>query len=115
MKCVSDDHWDDKDAQVVCRMLGLNHHGAKATSSSHFGRVQVNFAMDDLKCSGTERGLNDCPHNPRHNCGTHEGAGVRCHDKGKENVLVWLPTPKSGPARPPLGVNVCFCLSVCLS
>ena len=87
MKCVSDDHWDDKDAQVVCRMLGLNHYGAKATSSSHFGRVQVNFAMDDLKCSGTERNLNDCPHNPRHNCGTHEGAGVRCHDKGKVNIV----------------------------
>ena len=82
-KYFSDDHWDDKDAQVVCRMLGLNPHGAKATSSSHFGRVQVNFAMDDLKCSGTERSLNDCPHNPRHNCGAHEGAGVRCHDIGK--------------------------------
>ena len=68
-------------------MLGLNPHGAKATSSSHFGRVQVNFAMDDLKCSGTERSLNDCPRNSRHNCGTNEGAGVRCLDKGKLDII----------------------------
>lgn len=63
-------------------MLGLNPHGAKATSNSHFGRVQVNFAKDDLKCSGTESNLKDCPHIKTHNCGSHEGAGVKCHGGG---------------------------------
>ena len=67
-------------------MLGLNPHGAKATSNSHFGKVKTNFAKDDLKCSGTESNLKYCSHTKTHNCGSHEGAGVRCHDKGGLNI-----------------------------
>ena len=40
------------------RSLGLT--GGQATRRSRFGRVPDNFIMDDVKCSGRERRLEDC-------------------------------------------------------
>ena len=74
----SDDHWDNRDAQVVCRMLGYNSNGAIAKSGSTYGSVPTNFVMDDVHCIGTEETLEDCNYSPTHNCGRHEGAGVIC-------------------------------------
>ena len=71
-------------------MLGLNPLGAKATSKSNFGKVQVNFAKDDVKCSGGESSLKYCPHIKTHNCGSHEGAGVICNDKSRGNISFFL-------------------------
>lgn len=38
------------------------------------------IVLDDLRCSGTEARLVDCPHNGLtiHNCVHSEDAGVRC-------------------------------------
>jgi len=74
---VCDDMWDDKDAAVVCRMLGYN--SGQATTYSTFGQVETSFIMDDVQCSGYETNITDCPHNSQHNCASYEGAGVRCH------------------------------------
>ena len=74
----SDDHWDDRDAQVVCKMLGFSKYGAIATHSSNYGSVVDNFIMDDVNCDGTEETLEDCGYNPTDNCGSSEGAGVIC-------------------------------------
>ena len=59
-------------------MLGFSQIGAMAVSSSTFGSVSTNFIMDDVQCDGTEETLEDCSYNPRHNCGSSEGAGVIC-------------------------------------
>jgi len=77
-KPICDDYWDDKDAKVVCRMLGFSTDGAIATTRSQFGRVSRDFIMDDVKCQGSETDINDCNHRDTHNCGRSEGAGVRC-------------------------------------
>ena len=80
-----DDSWDDKDAKVVCRMLGFNDGiGIDPTKSSQndpnpFGNVpSADFSMDDVKCTGEEKNILDCPHSTTHNCIINEGAGVRC-------------------------------------
>ena len=39
--------------------------------------------MDDVQCTGSETDIMDCPHNPSHNCGSSEGAGVRCGIQNK--------------------------------
>ena len=44
----SDDDWDDKDAAVVCRMLGYNSSFAKAVIGSTFGSVPSTFEMDEV-------------------------------------------------------------------
>ena len=74
----SDDSWGNRDAQVVCRMLGYNSNGAIAKSGSTYGSVSTNFIMDDVNCIGTEETLEDCNYSPSHNCGSSEGAGVIC-------------------------------------
>ena len=45
----SDDNWDDKDAMVVCRMLGLNSTFARAVKKSAFGAVPDTFVMDEVQ------------------------------------------------------------------
>ena len=74
---VCDDGWGNTDANVVCRQLGFP--GGVATTSSYFGAVSTStFAMDDVHCTGSESSLLECSHLTSDNCGTHEGAGVRC-------------------------------------
>ena len=75
---VCDDSWDDKDARVVCRQLGLDF--GHATTLSHFGTVPTNFIMDEVACSGSEGTLQSCHHSPSHNCKGSEGAGVVCYE-----------------------------------
>ena len=74
----SDDAWDTKDAQVVCRTLGFSTKGAVATSRSKFGRVSADFIMDNVHCDGTESHIGLCTHVRKHDCSSSEGAGVIC-------------------------------------
>ena len=72
-----DDSWDDKDATVVCQMLGFN--SGIAFTDPIFGNVpSANFIMDNVECKGTERSIFYCKHQTTHNCHINEGAGVRC-------------------------------------
>ena len=34
--------------------------------------------MNYFHCSGSETGIENCPHSGYHNCGENEGAGVVC-------------------------------------
>jgi len=81
-KPVCDDSWDDKDAKVLCRMLGFNSGTAiikPGNKRNPFGNVpSEDFSMDDVACTGTELSIVDCPHSATHNCAITEGAGVRC-------------------------------------
>ena len=78
-KPVCDDYWDDKDAKVVCRMLGFNSGTAFPEGEHPFGNVtSAYFIMDDVECTGEEFNILDCPHKTSHNCKITEGAGVRC-------------------------------------
>ena len=57
---VCHDGWDDNDAKVVCRQLGLKFTKAVATHSSFFGNVAPNFFLNDVACQGHEQTLSDC-------------------------------------------------------
>ena len=75
---VCDDGWDLPAARVACRMLGF--YGAEEkTTNSHFGVVEDNFLVDDVKCSGEETSLWYCGFDSKNiQCDQFEGAGVIC-------------------------------------
>ena len=77
---VCDDSWDDNDAEVVCRQLGLPIEGARAYGKAHFGQGLGNILLDEVQCTGSEIALSKCAHDgwERDNCSPHEDAGVFC-------------------------------------
>ena len=64
-------------------MLGYSF--GRPTNRSHFGRVSNSFAMDNVKCTGSEDSLLDCPHETQDDCNGDEGAGVICSNTGRFN------------------------------
>merc|ERR1712110_341174 len=76
---ICDDTWGPVEANVACHQLGFIHGGV-ATTESHFGDVDVDFAMDQIICSGFEDELQECDYDIVNDCVGHEAAGVFCHD-----------------------------------
>ncbi|NXQ97312.1 NETR protein, partial [Sagittarius serpentarius] len=76
---VCDDQWDDADAEVVCRQLGLGGI-AKAWSQAYFGEGSGPVLLDEVRCTGNELSIEQCPKSSwqEHNCGHKEDAGVSC-------------------------------------
>ena len=97
---VCDDYWDNNDATVVCRMLGLSTEGAQAVGGAEYVYVCCLFIiccccclficrfgggvgqiwLDDVECDGSELDLTNCPRSSfgDHNCNHGEDAGVIC-------------------------------------
>ena len=75
---VCDDFWDNTDASVVCRQAGFSDQNATARSFAFFGQGTDPIVLDDVRCTGTESRLIDCPYTPTHNCIHFEDAGVTC-------------------------------------
>ncbi|XP_072041414.1 uncharacterized protein [Amphiura filiformis] len=77
---VCDDSWDNTDATVVCRQLGLPSSGAQAARLAQFGQGTGQIWLDNVLCSGSKNRLDECSHNGwgNHNCGHREDAGVIC-------------------------------------
>ena len=45
---------------------------------AHFGEGQGPIHLNDVKCTGTEKSLLDCPIRPTTSCEHKEDVGVRC-------------------------------------
>ncbi|XP_025101795.1 uncharacterized protein LOC112568406 isoform X40 [Pomacea canaliculata] len=76
---VCDDDWDDDDANVVCRQLGLGQIG-QAVAAAAYGQGTGPINLDNVDCTGSETTLANCTANSwsTHNCGHHKDAGVQC-------------------------------------
>lgn len=82
---VCDDLWGTPDATVVCRQLGFSDQNAQALSLAFFGQGTDPIVLDNVRCTGSETRLLDCPHLTTHNCIHLEDAGVRCMPR-KSNI-----------------------------
>ncbi|XP_052715472.1 deleted in malignant brain tumors 1 protein-like [Crassostrea angulata] len=91
---VCDDSFDDKDAVVVCSMLGLPSMNATAKGQAFFGQGNGRIWMDNLRCTDNDTDLFTCPQNAlgSHNCRHNEDAGVLCYsyftDCGNADILI---------------------------
>ena len=74
---VCDDGWDMRDANVVCRQLGLGD-AIGAPKKSAYGSVPDNFVMSYVRCTGYESSIAQCGHSYSSHCGENDGAGVVC-------------------------------------
>ncbi|XP_029474408.1 neurotrypsin isoform X2 [Rhinatrema bivittatum] len=76
---ICDDQWDDADAEVVCRQLGLGGV-AKAWNQASFGEGSGAVLLDEVQCTGNELSIEQCTKNAwgEHNCAHQEDAGVSC-------------------------------------
>ncbi|XP_075072788.1 neurotrypsin-like isoform X2 [Mixophyes fleayi] len=77
---ICDDHWDDKDAEVICRQLGFSGK-PKAWVWAHYGQGIGPILLDEVECLGNEMSLDLCQKNEwkHHNCDHIEDAGVSCN------------------------------------
>lgn len=69
---------------TVCQQLGYRD-GTFLTTYDAPGDA---FVLDDVNCTGTERRIGDCPHQPygTENCSSTEGSGFRCELHGEGDV-----------------------------
>ena len=77
---VCDDGWDDINAGVVCRQLGLGSSGT-AIGSAGFGQGSGPILLSSVFCDGDELTLSGCGHlgiNITSHCSHAKDAGVRC-------------------------------------
>ena len=80
-----DDKWDNLDARVVCRQLGLPDADARAHKHAHFGEGAGKILLDNVTCVGTESVLDQCQHSEweTHDCNHREDVGVTCGQQCK--------------------------------
>ena len=79
---ICDDDWDDQNAQVVCRQLGLGTNAIALLGFSPNASQSVPIWLDNVSCKGSESRLIECQHNGLgiHNCDHHKAAGVICKE-----------------------------------
>lgn len=74
--------WDNTDASVVCRQLGLGASG-EVVHHNYYGTGLGPFWLDDVACSGHESNLSTCSHRGVgvENCRHSKEAKIACHGK----------------------------------
>ena len=88
--------WDALDSRVVCQQLGYKgvNHTFSDTSQHNFGEGTGQSWLTDLRCTGSEANLLQCPHGGfGSGCPHSYDVGVACAnedlpDEGKEYIIL---------------------------
>ena len=78
---VCDDHWDEADANVVCRMLNFSR-ALRAHNGAFFGSGNGKIWLKSVRCAGNESSILRCGYSgwDIDSCGHHEDASVICEE-----------------------------------
>uniref|UniRef100_A0A4W3GIB9 SRCR domain-containing protein n=1 Tax=Callorhinchus milii TaxID=7868 RepID=A0A4W3GIB9_CALMI len=78
---VCDDSWGSIESNVVCKQLGCGS-AVHTTSAATCGRASAPVWLDDVRCSGKESALWECPSSPwgQHDCYHKEDVSIVCED-----------------------------------
>ena len=81
--------WDVREAEVICRQLGLDGAlKAFAWAWAPFGRGVGQIWLDDLQCRGNETSISECSHSGWgvHDCNHYYDVSVVCRPAGKAAI-----------------------------
>ncbi|XP_072048696.1 scavenger receptor cysteine-rich domain-containing protein DMBT1-like [Amphiura filiformis] len=88
---ICDNQWDQYDATVVCRQLGLPFSNPTATRGASFGEGSEYIWLDDVGCTGLENNLGDCIHSGlgyhSYSCDHAQDAGVICANETSAQLV----------------------------
>jgi len=91
---ICNDHWDNDDASVVCKVLGYDY--GEATNNTLLGYDPSNYIMNDVRCTGDESSIWDCDYSTDANCTSDIGASLKCFNepskKDNYTTVVVIPT-----------------------
>ena len=80
---VCNDGWDDTDASVVCKQLGIGSSGTAILDVHVFGSGTGRLFLSDVQCSSNDTTLSSCGHRGvttvMCRCDHYEDAGVTCN------------------------------------
>ena len=88
---VCSDSWDDRDAQVVCRQLGLGTNGGTALLGfSPSAPLLVPIWLNNVNCNGSESRLIECQHKGlgNHSCDHDKDVFITCEEKSNETIML---------------------------
>lgn len=85
---VCDDEWSFEDATVVCEEMGFLKAIYQANRAK-FGQGTGPVLLSEMKCTGEEKSLLDCPHSGwgQNSCDHGRDAGVSCLEQGVPQIL----------------------------
>ncbi|KAK7107812.1 scavenger receptor cysteine-rich type 1 protein M130-like [Littorina saxatilis] len=91
---VCDEDFDDRDAVVVCRMMGFIQKDetveVQVRSGASYGQGKGHIFYANLECRGTESDLVHCSHKvyDKHTCLHDRDVGVKCVTKQEPGELI---------------------------
>ncbi|KAK3600146.1 hypothetical protein CHS0354_012269, partial [Potamilus streckersoni] len=88
---ICDDGFDDREANVICRMLNHPRGGHVLQGTSYAGGTGPIW-LDDMECMGNETDIRQCVHKPWgvNNCGHSEDVAVQCVTDNLPNIQIRL-------------------------
>ena len=77
---ICDDYFTNSGARVLCRMMQFTGGDFRSTYRQQGVIPSDRIWLDDVKCTGLESDIDQCPHRGwgNHNCDHYEDVAIRC-------------------------------------